>query len=282
MVGEHKSKGGLIDDSQFIRYQRQVALTEIGEQGQARLQRARVLIVGCGGLGCCVAQYLTGAGIGSLVLADGDQVELSNLHRQIVYKEKEIGCNKAKALVGQLSELNRDVRLRPVVAVLEGQRLDLEVMMADLVIDCTDNYRARYAINRACFGAATPLLSGAAIGWSGYIADFHVSAGTPCYHCVFPQQSTTRDGENCTSSGVVGPIVGAVGSMLALAAIKQLVGINLENHSVLYRLDGLTMQWSELALMKSPRCPVCGTGSEQSNCVSGESSSAGKNRENQQ
>lgn len=253
-----KSVRQQLADNSFLRYQRQIALADFAEQGQFAVEAAKVLIVGCGGLGSHVAQSLAGAGVGVLVVADGDDLELSNLHRQVAFRESDLGCNKATALAGQLERLNSDIRVRAIPGYLNKLRLGLEVMLADLVIDCSDNFETRYAINQACADRGIRSISGAVIGWSGYVTGFeHQQENAPCYNCLFPQDITSDRAQNCTSGAVAGPAVAVIGALMALQAVKWLAGIGTEIGNRLYRLDGTSMQWSEVVTKHWSECPVC-------------------------
>ncbi|MGB2078925.1 MAG: HesA/MoeB/ThiF family protein, partial [Vibrio sp.] len=211
-----------MNDQEFKRYQRQIMVPEVGESGQEELLKAKVLVVGCGGLGSSVALYLAGAGIGQIVLADGDTVDSSNLQRQVIYREGDLGSNKAQASAAQIKALNPMIKVRAVNRFIESEQLKLEVMMSDLVLDCTDNFPTRQAVNRACVETKTPLISGSAIGWVGQLMSFDFrQSSTPCYRCAVPQEDNSA-GLKCSESGVIGPVVGTLGNMQAMEAIKYL------------------------------------------------------------
>lgn len=246
-----------ISDGDIVRYQRQISLEHFGQSGQKKLLQSKVLIIGCGGLGSSVSQYLAGAGIGQLVLADGDTLEISNLHRQLAYREYDLGNHKSVALANQLYELNRNVRVRTVDDRLDGQRLKLEVMMADLIIDCTDNYPARQSINLACYEAGKKLITGAAIGWQGQLISFDFSnKNTPCYRCYCTVEQQTDD-QSCQAGAVAGPVVGTVGALQALEGIKMLTQSSGSKTVRLYLFNGLEMTWQQFRLNRDPECPVC-------------------------
>ncbi len=245
-----------LSDKAFDRYSRQIMLADWGEASQQKLAVAKVLIVGCGGLGTAAGLYLAGAGVGHLVLADDDDIESSNLPRQIAYRETDVGNPKAKALSDQLSGLNHRIQCRPVERRLSGKSLSLEVSLADLVLDCSDNMETRQAINGACFTSKTPLISGAAIGWNGQLMVFDfANANTPCYHCLFPVQhdETTR---NCQSAGVIGPVVGVIGNFQALVALQYLTQSE-KPSTRFYHLDGRTLSWRAMHVPHDPSCTVC-------------------------
>ncbi|MEI8607785.1 molybdopterin-synthase adenylyltransferase MoeB [Enterovibrio norvegicus] len=245
-----------LSDDAFDRYSRQIMLADWGEKSQQKLAVAKVLIVGCGGLGTVAGLYLAGAGVGHLVLADDDDVESSNLPRQVAYRETDVGTPKAKALSAQLSALNHRIHCRPVERRLSGKSLSLEVSLADLVLDCSDNLETRQAINEACFTSKTPLISGAAIGWNGQLMVFDFArAKTPCYHCLFPAKhdETTR---NCQSAGVIGPVVGVIGNFQALVALQYLTQPE-KPATRFYHLDGRTLSWQMMHVPQDPACTVC-------------------------
>lgn len=252
-----------LSDAQLIRYSRQWMLEAIGEAGQRQLARATVLLVGMGGLGCAAAPYLAAAGVGRLVLADFDRIEASNLPRQLLYDPGQEGQPKVSAAKARLSTLSPECRIRTVERRMDDTLLGMEVAMADLVLDCTDNLASRHAINRACFRAGVPLIMGAAIGFSGQLALFDFrKADAPCYQCLYP--SSAEAPRNCQSAGVLGPVVGTIGSLQALEALKLLAGIDSGLDGRLLLFDGLAQQWQRLALRADPACAVCASGGNPS------------------
>ena len=228
----------MFNDEQLNRYSRQLMVDELDLDGQEALAAARVLIVGCGGLANPAALYLAGAGVGQLVLADDDRVELSNLHRQVAFRGDQVHQSKAEALRDQLQLLNADVDVRSAVVRVDDAWLDDAVAEATLVLDCTDNFVTRQAINRACVAHAKPLVSGAAIRMDGQLAVFDLrAADSPCYACVYGDGT---DGDlACSEAGILGPVVGVVGTLQALAAIRTLSGASVA--SVLHLFDGRTL-----------------------------------------
>lgn len=247
-----------MNDQQFQRYQRQIMVPEVGESGQDKLLVSKVLLIGCGGLGSAAALYLAGAGVGSMVVADGDIVESSNLQRQIIYRETDLGKNKASATSEQLKQLNPHIKVRSVQTFLEASQLNLEVMMADVVLDCSDNFPTRQAINKACHSAKTPLISGSAIGWVGQLMTFDFSHSlTPCYRCAVPYQENSA-GLKCSESGVIGPVVGMVGNLQAIEAIKLITGNGSLKPSTFNLFDGQTLSWQRFNIARDVACPVCG------------------------
>ncbi|QPK05567.1 HesA/MoeB/ThiF family protein [Vibrio kanaloae] len=253
----------MLSDFEFIRYQRQIALPEVGEQGQRNLLNSHVLVIGCGGLGNAVALYLAASGVGRIVLVDDDYVDSSNLQRQVAFKESQLGSPKVEALKQQLNELNDRSQVRTINQRMSESQLELEVMLADLVLDCTDNFASRQQVNRACFKANTPLISGSAIGWKGQFIVFDYQNQKGCYHCLFPfehHSQTTR----CSDSGIIGPVVGTIGNLQALAAIQRISGgeFKVATHQ-LKLFDGQTMNWQSLMVTQDSECPVCNTSATQ-------------------
>ena len=255
----------MLTDQQFLRYQRQVALPEIAESGQERLSKSHVLIIGCGGLGSAASLYLASAGVGKLVVVDDDEVDSSNLQRQIIYRERDLQLAKTEATVKQLSELNSMIQVRALHKRLDKAQLQLEVMLADVVLDCTDNMPTRQLINQVCFEQATPLISAAAIGWQGQFAVFDYQAnsradgeeGKACYRCLYPFDELQQT-KKCSESGVVGPVVGTLGNYQALAAIQKLAtGQFYVETAKLHLFDGLKMQWQTMGISKDQHCQVC-------------------------
>ena len=236
------------------RYSRQVLLPQVGEAGQARLRQARVLIIGMGGLGAPASMYLAGAGIGTLAVCDFDRVALSNLHRQVIYRQDQIGQDKCRAAAETLGALNPDCRIETMAGPLDAAALGAATANADVVLDCTDNFPTRFAINKACVATRTPLVSGAAIRTEGQLAIFDLARGGACYACLFP--SSGDEQESCNDAGILGPVVGVVGTRQALAAIKLLLGI--ENAlGTLWIWDALTDASRQLSIARDPDCPIC-------------------------
>lgn len=243
-----------MNDEQLLRYSRQILLPEIDIEGQERLGRSRVLVVGAGGLGNPAALYLAGAGVGELLIADGDRLEASNLHRQIGFREYQRNENKALALVGQLRQLNDNVHLVALSESLDEAKLDAHIPGVDVVLDCTDNFATRTLVNRACHRFRVPLVSGAAIRWEGQLAVFDFRQDdSPCYACLYGEgdMPDTR----CAESGVAGPVVGVIGTLQALEAIRLLCGLPVKPR--LRRFDGLQSSWRDADIPQDPACPVC-------------------------
>lgn len=245
-----------MNDEQLLRYSRQIMLPDVDIDGQEKLLAARVLIIGLGGLGSPVAMYLAAAGVGHLVLADFDAVDLTNLQRQIAHTSARIGVNKAQSAAQSVHELNPEVVVDCIDAILDADNLAEQVRQADVVVDCTDNFATRFAINAACVAAKVPLVSGAAIRLEGQVAVFDMrNEACPCYRCLYEEDS---DDATCAANGVLAPLVGIIGSMQALETIKLICGFGTSLAGRLLLLDARHLQWREMKLPKDHQCPVCG------------------------
>jgi molybdopterin-synthase adenylyltransferase len=245
-----------MNDEQLLRYSRQLMLTQIGYEGQQRLSRARVLIIGLGGLGSPAAMYLAAAGVGTLVLVDFDRVELTNLQRQIVHRTADIGEHKVVSARANLLAINPEVQIDTIAHALDTDELDEQVQRADVVIDACDNFETRFAVNAACVRQRTPLVSGAAIRFEGQISVFDSrNTDSPCYNCLYPHAGDNE--ETCSESGVLAPVVGIIGSIQALEAIKLICDSGETLRGRVLILDALTMQWRTMTLRRDPACPVC-------------------------
>jgi adenylyltransferase/sulfurtransferase len=246
-----------MNDTQLLRYSRQIMLPQCDIEGQQKVLAAKVLIIGAGGLGSPAAMYLAAAGIGSIVIYDDDVVELSNLQRQIAHHTPDIGMDKVISTRETLNKLNPDVQVTAVKQRLAGEQLDIEVINADVVLDCTDNFMTRFAINKACVKHKTALVSGAAIRFEGQVSVFTPGKdNSPCYNCLY--HSDGEDLQNCATNGVIAPITGIVGSIQALEALKLIMAIGKPLIGRLLLLDGLTMEWNTMKLTKNLACPTCG------------------------
>lgn len=244
-------------DHQLLRYSRQIMLPQCDITGQQKLLAAKVLIVGAGGLGSPAAMYLAAAGVGHITLADDDTVDLSNLQRQIAHRTADIGTNKAISSQQTLKALNPEIRVIAVPQRLAGDLLDEETKQADVVLDCSDNFRTRFAINLACVKLRTPLVSGAAIRFEGQVSVFTPGINdSPCYNCLY--QNTGEEAQNCSTNGVIAPITGIIGSIQALEAIKLIIGAGTLLDGRLLLVDGLTMEINTMKFKKNPSCPTCG------------------------
>ncbi len=245
-----------MNDQQLLRYSRHIFLPQVDIQGQRKLLNSRVLLVGVGGLGSPVALYLAGAGVGRLTLVDPDQVELSNLQRQILHDSETIGLPKVESARRRLQALNPDVEVQAIAHRLEGESLDAAVAEADVVVDGSDNFATRFALNAACVRAGRPLVSGAAIRMEGQVTVFDSrQPDSACYHCVFSEGEEME--ETCSETGVMAPLLGVVGSIQAMETLKLLVGIGESLQGRLLLLDALTMCWREIRIHRDLKCPVC-------------------------
>lgn len=237
------------------RYARHAALAEVGAAGQARLANAAVLVVGLGGLGCPAAEYLAASGVGTLVLNDFDRVDESNLPRQILYTAADVGALKVEAARARIAELNPDVRVRCLPARLDAEALEAAVRGVDAVLDGTDNFTARLAVNRACVHAGVPLVSGAAVRFEGQIGVFAQAADAACYRCLYGDEEEWLG--DCQGNGVLAPVPGVIGTLMAVEALKLLLGIDSALCGALLLWDAKRGDWQRLALRPNPACPVC-------------------------
>jgi adenylyltransferase/sulfurtransferase len=244
-------------DDELLRYSRHILLPQIGIEGQDRLLGARALVLGAGGLGSPAALYLASAGIGTLVLADGDTVDLTNLQRQILHRTAAIGQPKAASGAATLAAINSACRVIPLQERLAGERLADEVAAADVVLDCSDNFATRHAVNRACVAHGKPLVSGAAIRFDGQVAVFDSrKTDSPCYHCLFPEAADVEE-VRCATMGVFAPLVGIIGATQAAEALKLVIGCGETLAGRLLLLDGLAMEWRSITVPRDPGCLVC-------------------------
>ncbi|MDZ4397114.1 HesA/MoeB/ThiF family protein [Hydrogenophaga sp.] len=248
-----------MDDAQLLRYSRHILLNELGVEGQEALLASHALIIGAGGLGSPVALYLGSAGVGRITVVDHDVVDETNLQRQIAHNLARVGHPKAESIVEAIAAINPDVRVTPIVQRADEALLGELVAQADVVLDCTDNFATRHAINRACVKHRKPLVSGAAIRMDGQLSVFDArTPGNPCYACVFPE-STDLEETRCATMGVFAPLVGIVGTMQAAEALKLLTGLGSRLTGKLLMLDGRDLAFNEITLPQNPQCAVCGT-----------------------
>ena len=246
-----------MDDQQLLRYSRHILLNEIGIDGQEKLLGAHALLIGAGGLGAPVSLYLAASGVGRITLCDHDTVDLTNLQRQVVHVTDAIGRQKVDSARATLARINPEVCVVPVAERIAGERLEELVRAADVVIDATDNFATRHAINRACVKFSRPLVSGAGIRFDGQIAVFDLRrTDSPCYHCLFPETGDLEE-MRCAVMGVFAPLVGIIGAMQAAEALKLLIGIGRDLTGRLLMLDALSMDWRSVKLKRDPKCPVC-------------------------
>lgn len=247
-----------MDNNQLKRYSRHIMLPQMDYDGQQKLLDSRVLILGAGGLGSPVALYLASSGVGHLVISDFDTVEVSNLQRQIMHYTADIGRPKVESARDKLLQMNPDIKVTIINQRLEDEALRTQVRAADVVIDTTDNFTSRFALNRLCVSEKKPLVSGSVIRMEGQVTTFRADrTDSPCYHCLYKEAGEL--GETCTQNGVLAPAVGIIGSIQATEAIKVITGMGQDLCGRLLLMDAFTMEWRSLKLKKDPKCPVCST-----------------------
>lgn len=245
-----------MNDQQLLRYSRQIMLPQVDIEGQQKLLAATVLIVGAGGLGSPASIYLAAAGIGQITIYDDDEVNLSNLQRQIAHHTDDIGTDKVISTQQTLKKINPDSKVIAIKKRLKGELLTKEVKNADLVLDCCDNFNTRFAVNVACVANKTPLVSGAAIRFEGQVSVFTPGTNnSPCYNCLY--NDTGEDMKNCATNGVIAPVTGIIGSIQAMEAMKLIIHIGEPLVGRLLLFDGLSMHWNEMKLSKNINCPTC-------------------------
>ena len=246
-----------MDDSQLLRYSRHILLTEIGIDGQERIAASHALIVGAGGLGSPAALYLASAGVGTITLCDADVVDLTNLQRQIAHDTTTIGLPKVASAKQRIAAINPGVEVRTVEERVGSASLPALVAAASIVLDCSDNFATRHAINRACVVTGVPLVSGAALRFDGQLALFDTRhAESPCYHCVFGEDEEIEE-TRCAVMGVFAPLVGVIGAMQAVEALKVLAGCGEPAIGKLFLYDALSAEWRTMRIRRDPQCPVC-------------------------
>jgi len=247
-----------LNDAQLLRYSRHILLDELGIEGQQQLLASRALIVGAGGLGSPVALYLGSAGVGHITVVDHDTVDVTNLQRQIAHTLADVGQPKAQSIQQAIASINPDVQVTVITQRADDALLDERVCLADVVLDCTDNFTTRHAINRACVKHGKPLVSGAAIRFDGQVTVYDPrDAKSPCYECVFPETSSFEEAQ-CATMGVFAPLVGIIGSVQAAEALKLLTGVGQALTGRLLMLDGRHMAFNEIRMPKNSACTVCG------------------------
>ena len=246
-----------MDDQQRLRYSRHLLLNEFGEEAQERLLASHALVVGAGGLGSPALMYLAASGVGRITVCDGDRVDLTNLQRQVVHRMESVGNPKASSAAATLATINPDIRVEALEERAGPERLLSLVRAADVVLDCSDNFPTRHALNKACVAARKPLVSGAGIRFDGQVAVFDLRReGAPCYACLFPASGQSPE-ERCATMGVFAPLVGIIGTLQALEALKLLAGIGESLAGRLLLFDALATRWHEVRLARDPQCPVC-------------------------
>ena len=247
-----------MNDAQLLRYSRHILLDELGIEGQERICSAHAVIVGAGGLGSPAALYMASAGIGKLTLVDDDTVDFTNLQRQILHTQARVGQAKVESGQQALAAINPEIVIAPLKTRLAGSALDAVVASADIILDCSDNFATRHAINRACVQSRKPLVSGAAIRFDGQLSVYDLRrTDAPCYHCLFPEGEAVEE-IRCAVMGVFAPLTGIIGSMQAAEALKVISGTGQPSTGRLHLLDALTMEWRSVRFKKDPDCAVCG------------------------
>jgi molybdopterin-synthase adenylyltransferase len=246
-----------MNDDQLLRYSRHILLPEIGIEGQQRIVEGHALVIGAGGLGSPAALYLATAGVGTITIADGDTVDLTNLQRQILHTQLSVGQAKAASARDTIARYNAEVKVVALEERIDGARLDSLVAAADVVLDCCDNFATRHAVNRACVKLKKPLVSGAAIRFDGQVSVFDMRDATaPCYHCLFPEGQEVEE-LRCAVTGVFAPVTGIIGAVQAAEALKVLTDVGDTLKGRLLLLDGLSMEWRSINIQKDPGCTVC-------------------------
>lgn len=247
-----------MNDDQLLRYSRHILLPQIGYEGQEKLVQSHALIVGAGGLGSPVALYMAAGGVGKLTICDYDDVDLTNLQRQIIHTTQSVGLNKALSAQQTLHAINPEVEISTVREKSSEEAFEQLALEADVVIDCSDNFKTRYALNRICVKLHKPLVSGAAIGFEGQVTVFDMRhEDSPCYHCLFPDMGS-EEGMRCAENGVFAPLVGMIGTTQAAEAMKLILGLGDSLQGRLLLLDVQAMEWRSIKLNRDPSCKVCG------------------------
>jgi sulfur carrier protein ThiS adenylyltransferase len=248
------------NDQTFKRFHRQISVKEFGERGQKKLAGCSALIIGCGGLGTLVSTYLASSGVGTLVLNDDDIIEISNLPRQLNYREIDIGKLKVETLKSSILERSSSCRIRTIATRMDELQLSLEISLADVVVDCSDNFDTRFMLNRLCSNTDTPLVSGAVSGWNGQIVLFDYKNNGACYECLVDKGVLSETALNCESVGVISPVVGIISSLQAIEVIKLLIKPfpfdGNPNTSVTY-YDGLARRFDNFEIKVNPQCEIC-------------------------
>lgn len=249
-----------MNDNQLLRYSRHILLNEIAYEGQEKLSNSHALIIGAGGLGAPVSLYLAAAGVGQLTICDFDEVELTNLQRQVIHSTESIGMNKSLSAKQSIATLNPEVSVHSVETKSSESELQVLIDQSDVVIDCSDNFETRYLLNKLCVQEKKPLVSGAAIGFEGQITVYdHRLSDSPCYHCLFPasDDAELNNDLRCAEHGVFAPLVGIIGTTQAAEALKLLMGIGRSLQGRLLMLDTMSMQWHTVKFKRDPDCIVC-------------------------
>ncbi len=247
-----------MNDNQLLRYSRHILLPQVEYAGQEKLTNSHALIVGAGGLGSPVALYLAASGVGTLTICDFDEVDLTNLQRQIIHTTQSVGMNKAMSAQQTIDAINPEIKVKTIEKKSTHAEMETLISVSDVVIDCSDNFATRYTLNRLCFKQKKPLVSGAAVRFEGQITVFDFrNEASPCYHCLFPDTGDDQE-LRCADNGVFSPLVGMIGTAQAAEALKCLMGIGETLQGRLMLLDALTAEWRTIKLSRDPACKVCG------------------------
>lgn len=251
-----------MNDDQLLRYSRHILLPEIGVEGQESFQKSNALIIGAGGLGSPAALFLASSGVGSITICDEDTVDLTNLQRQIIHTTDSVGSLKVESAQRSMKAINPDVQIKSINRRAEGQMLKNLVSESSIVLDCSDNFETRHAVNKACFEFKKPLVSGAAIKFDGQLAVFDTrNPDSPCYQCLFPEENEFEE-TRCAVMGVFAPLVGIIGTAQASEALKLTADIGRPAVGKLMLFDALEMEWRSIKLNKDPKCTVCGNSTD--------------------
>ena len=256
MSTEQHATDEILSDAEILRYSRQISIKAMDFEGQEKLKLAKVLIIGAGGLGCAASQYLAVAGAGSMTLVDFDTVEISNLQRQVLHQDANVGQPKVESAKQSLVALNPHIRIETINAVLDDHEIDALVEQHSIIMDCTDNVAVREQLNQSCFKHKKPLISAAAIRMEGMVTVFDYQTNSPCYHCfskLFGEQQLS-----CVESGILAPVVGMIGCLQAVEAIKVIANMGTSLAGRILMIDAMTMEFREMKLPKMPQCKVCG------------------------
>jgi len=248
-----------LNDDELLRYSRQIMLPQIGIEGQQKIHKSKVLMFGAGGLGSPIAMYLVASGIGELTIVDPDTVDLTNLQRQILHSTNDVGKDKVNSAKQTLSDINPKTDVRALKEVLFADQLEKEVKRADVVVDATDNFQSRFAINAACVKTNTALVTGAAIRFEGQVSVFDMQEASACYQCLFPNVDSDKNEleESCAETGILGSVTGLIGSIQATEVIKLVVGVGQTLSNRLLLIDALNMEWHSVTIKKDPKCATC-------------------------
>lgn len=250
-----------MNDDELLRYSRHILLPEVGVEGQETIQKSNILIIGAGGLGSPAALFLAASGVGSITICDGDTVDLTNLQRQIIHTTDSVGSLKVDSARQSIEAINPHVKIKIIKRRAEGKQLKTLVSESSIVLDCSDNFETRHAVNKACFELKRPLVSGAAIRFDGQLSVFDArNPKSPCYQCLFPEENKFEE-TRCAVMGVFAPLVGIIGTAQASEALKLISNIGRPAVGRLMLFDALEMEWRSIKLNKDPKCAVCSTSS---------------------